>query len=203
MSTSSLKYQASALPEDRHGHGPSPRPGMVACLVASILIAVPLPVFAESGPGENIAISLASSIVGNQAGQDVAPAVTEGTVVDFSVAVTGPTERGTPATSLAISNKVPDHLSLFVGDLERSGNGPAAFSDRDSGLEFSFSGLSSPNDSIEFSGDGGKSFDYVPVADSEGFDANVTHIRFRPHGTLQATTGQNERFSLRYRMKVK
>jgi len=203
MSTSSLKFRASALADDRPGHRAAPRPGLAACLAASILIAVPLPVFAESGPEENIAIALSSNIVGDQTGRGVSPAVTAGTIVDFSVAVTGPRERGTPATSLAISNKVPDNLSLYVGDLERSGNGPAAFSDHDSGLEFSFAGLSSPDDSIEFSGDGGKSFDYVPVADSEGFDANVTHIRFRPQGALQATTGQNERFSLRYRMKVK
>jgi len=193
MSTSSLKFRASALADDRPGHRAAPRPGLAACLAASILIAVPLPVFAESGPEENIAIALSSNIVGDQTGRGVSPAVTAGTIVDFSVA----------ATSLAISNKVPDNLSLYVGDLERSGNGPAAFSDHDSGLEFSFAGLSSPDDSIEFSGDGGKSFDYVPVADSEGFDANVTHIRFRPQGALQATTGQNERFSLRYRMKVK
>lgn len=203
MSTSSFNNQATAVPHARHGHRPASRPGVMNCLVATILIAVPIPAFAESGPGENIAIALSSSIAENQAGQARAPAVTAGTVIDFSVAVTGPTKRGSPATSLAISNKVPEHLSLFVGDLEGSGKGPAAFSDKDSGLAFSFSGLSSPNDSIEFSSDGGTSFDYVPVADPDGFDANVTHIRFRPHGALLATTDQNERFSLRYRMKVK
>lgn len=203
MSSFPSKYQVSAVAKARRGHRAGSRPGMAACLAASVLFAVPLPVFAESGPGENIAISLSSSIAGNQVGQGGKPAVTAGTLVDYTVAVTGPKQRGTPVTSFAISDKVPEHLALFVGDLEQTGNGPAAFSDYDSGLEFSFRGLSNPNDSIEFSTDGGKSFDYVPIADSEGFDANVTHIRFRPRGALLATTGQNERFSLRYRMKVK
>lgn len=119
------------------------------------------------------------------------------------VVVKGPTERGAPATSFGISDKVPEHLSLFVGDLQGSGSGPAAFTDHDSGLQFSFDGLSNPNDSVEFSSNGGATFDYIPVPDADGFDANVTHVRFRPRGALLTTTGPKERFSLRYRMKVK
>tara|TARA_R100001244_G_scaffold39766_1_gene35647 strand:- start:25523 stop:26137 length:615 start_codon:yes stop_codon:yes gene_type:complete len=203
MSTSNPKYLASAVREDRCRRRPASRPRIGSLLVASILVAVPMPAFAQSGPGDNIAISLSSRIAGNLAGQGAASAVVAGTIVDFSVVVTGPSGRGTPATSFAISDKVPDHLSLFVGDLEMTGSGPATFSDYDSGLEFSFDGLSSLDDAVEFSSNGGKTFDYVPVADPDGFDANVTHIRLRPRGTLLATSGHSERFSFRYRMKVK
>jgi hypothetical protein len=45
--------------------------------------------------------------------------------------------------------------------------------------------------------------DYIPVADADGFDANVSHIKPRPHGALLPAIGNYERFSLRYRMKVK
>ncbi len=189
--------------ETEHDRRPVLRRGLFSCLSASLLVAIPLPAFADAGPGDNIAIALSSSVAGNQPGQGGAFATVPGTIVDFSVVVTGPTERGTPATSLAISDKIPEHLSLFVGDLEGPGVGPALFEDKDSGLAFSFDGLSSLDDSIEFSSDGGETFGYVPVADPDGFDANVTHIRFRPQGALQATNGQHERFSLHYRMKVK
>ena len=203
MVTFNLKYRASTPRESREGRRSPQRPGLLFCMSACLLVAVPLPAFADAGPGDNIAIALSSSIAADPSGLGGPSAIVPGTIVDFSVVVTGPTERGTPTTSFAISDKIPDHLSLYVGDLGRAGTGPAIFSDNDSGLAFSFGGLSSQNDSIEFSSDGGKTYAYVPVADSNGFDANVTHIRFRPQGNLLATTGPHERFSLRYRMKVK
>lgn len=175
----------------------------MSCATALVLVAIPLPAFAEADPGENIAIALSSNIVGSPAGNSGALATVPGAVVDFSVSVTGPTHGGIAAASFAVTDKVPEHLSLFVGDLDHSGTGPAVFKDNDSGLEFSFDGLSSAKDSIEFSNDGGKTFDYIPVADTDGFDANVTHIKLRPSGALLPTVSKYERFSLRYRMKVK
>jgi hypothetical protein len=56
---------------------------------------------------------------------------------------------------------------------------------------------------IEFASAGGTMSDYIPVADADGFDANVSHINPRPHGALLPAIGNYERFSLRYRMKVK
>lgn len=203
MSTTHAKYQTFAVPDDRRVLRTAARPGFVSLLVASLLVAIPLPAFAESALSKNIAIALSSNIVGSQAGQGVASAIASGAIVDFSVSVTGPTDGGSPAMAFAIIDKVPDHLSLFVGDLDRSGTGPAAFKDNDSGLDFSFEGLSSPDDSVEFSDDDGQTFGYVPIADADGFDANVTHIKLRPRGSLLATNGPYERFSLRYRMKVK
>ena len=200
MLVSYLKYKTSVASETRCVDLLPSRPAVMFGLIGALLIAVPLPAFAESGASDNISIALSSSVVGNPIAQD---GVTPGAIVDFSVVVKGPTERGAPATSFGISDKVPEHLSLFVGDLQGSGSGPAAFTDHDSGLQFSFDGLSNPNDSVEFSSNGGATFDYIPVPDADGFDANVTHVRFRPRGALLTTTGPKERFSLRYRMKVK
>lgn len=203
MQAFNRKYEALAGLVDRQVQRSIPRPGAMSWVVASLLVAIPLPAFAEADPSENIAIALSSNIVGNPIGKSGATEVVAGRIVDFSVSVTGPTKSGSPAASFAITDKVPEHLSLFVGDLDQSGNGPAAFKDNDSGLELNFDGLSSLEDSIEFSGDGGKTFSYVPVADSDGFDSNITHIKFRPRGALLATGGKSERFSIRYRMKVK
>ncbi|CAO1653929.1 hypothetical protein [Parasphingorhabdus sp. NYA22] len=203
MQTSNAKYEAFAVRSDRRGHRATARPSAMSCAIALALVAIPLPAFAEADPGENIAIALSSNIVGSPAGNGGALATVPGAVVDFFVSVTGPGKSGSPAASFAVTDKVPEHLSLFVGDLGHSGTGPAVFKDNDSGLEFSFDGLSSAKDSIEFSSDGGRTFDYIPVADTDGFDANVTHIKLRPNGALLPTVGKYERFSLRYRMKVK
>jgi len=86
-------------------------------------------------------------------------------------------------------------------DLDRSGTGLAAFNDN--GLEFSFDGFSSHKDSIEFSSDGSTMFGHIPVANTDGFDAHVPHVKLRPRGALLPTIGNYGRFSLRYRMKVK
>lgn len=203
MQTPNAKDEALTVHDDRQGRRTTSRPAALSWILASMLIAVPLPAFAEADMSENIAIALSSNIVGSPLGQGVAPVAVPGAIIDFLVTVTGPTEGGSPAASFAITDKVPEHLSLFVGDLDQTGAGPAAFKDNDSGLEFSFDGLSNPQDSIEFSSDGGKTFAYIPVADTDGFDANVTHIKLRPRGDLLPTTGKSERFSLRYRMKVK
>jgi hypothetical protein len=203
MPASYLKYKTLVASETRCVDLLPSRPSVMFGLIGALLIAVPLPAFAESGSSDNISIALSSSVVGNPIGQDDVSNTAPGAIVDFSVVVKGPTERGAPATSFGISDKVPEHLSLFVGDLQGSGSGPAAFTDHDSGLQFSFDGLSNANDSVEFSSDGGATFDYIPVPDADGFDANVTHVRFRPRGALLMTTGPKERFSLRYRMKVK
>ncbi|AMO72106.1 hypothetical protein [Sphingorhabdus sp. M41] len=203
MQTPNVKDEALMVHDDRQVRRATSRSGALSWIIASMLIAVPLPAFAEADTNENIAIALSSNIVGSPLGQGVAPSAVPGAMIDFLVTVTGPMEGGAPAASFAITDRVPEHLSLYVGDLGQAGTGPAAFKDNDSGLEFSFDGLSNAQDSIEFSSDGGKTFAYVPVADIEGFDENVTHIKLRPRGDLLPTIGKSERFTLRYRMKVK
>jgi len=124
-------------------------------------------------------------------------------MIDYFVSVSGPVKGKSSPTAFAVIDVIPEHLSLFVGDLEGVDAGPVLFSDNDSGLQFSFEGLASAADSIGFSNNGGKTFDYVPVADNAGYDQNITHVKIRPSGALLPTDGKYERFSLRYRMKVK
>lgn len=171
--------------------------------IAAMAVAAPATSFAASAPGENIAIALSTETVSSPVGKNSSAPIASGAVIDFLVAVTGPTQSGSPATSFAVIDMIPEHMILYVGDLAETGTGPATFVDNDSGLDFSFHGLGSATDSIEFSSDGGKTFDYVPVADTDGFDQNVTHIKLRPHGALLPVSSRHERFSLRYRMKVK
>ena len=53
-----------------------------------------------------------------------------------------------------------------------------------SGLTYSFTSLANATDDLEFSNNGGASWTYVPTIDANGVDANVTHVRIRPKGSM-------------------
>ena len=178
------------------------RPVMLLCMCA-MLLGTPVPLLAEPDLDENMTISFSSRTADGSNVSDEERERATVAMTDFLVSVSGPVKKNSPHTVFALVDVIPEYLSFFVGDLEQSGSGPVAFNDIDSGLEFSFDGLASATDSIEFSNDGGETFDYVPVADETGFDQNVTHIKLRPRGVLLPTYGKYERFSLRYRMKVR
>jgi hypothetical protein len=78
---------------------------------------------------------------------------------------------------------------------------------RESGLTYSFASLAAANDDLDFSNDtdssDGITYGYVPQPDAEGYDANVTYIRFMPKGTLNPASGSSQpEFKFRYKVKV-
>lgn len=87
------KYEVLTVPADRcDRRTTTPRPGVRSCVIAFLLVAIPLPAFAEADPSGNIAIALSSSIVESPIGKTGATGVVAGSLIDFSVSVTGPTE---------------------------------------------------------------------------------------------------------------
>ena len=73
-----------------------------------------------------------------------------------------------------------------------------------SGLSYTYSSLSSTTDDLGFSNNGGASFAYTPVADANGFDPAVTHIRVSPKGLFAGASGSGSPgFTISYRIKVK
>jgi hypothetical protein len=146
---------------------------------------------------------LSSNVIRNQVGSPATPHVLGGSLVDYQIAVTGPSTGGTAGSSLAFATPIPAQMELFVGDLGIPGSGPVAFADADSGLSLDFGGLANTSDAVAFSNNGGQSFDYVPRADTDGYDGNVTHISMKPAGTLMPTMGSHARFTLRYRVRIK
>ncbi len=161
------------------------------------------PLQADNGSGENISILMSSSVVDSPVGSVSSRRFAPGAVVDYSVAVTGPSFGGSPATFFVFANPIPPEMALFVGDIAGANSGPVAFVETDSSLKYAFEGLSSQTDALQFSNNGGKSFDYVPVRDAEGYDQSVTNIRIMPNGALMPANGRHTRFSVRYRTKVK
>jgi hypothetical protein len=71
-----------------------------------------------------------------------------------------------------------------------------------SGLTYAFTSLSSTTDNVDFSNNGGSTYTYTPVPDSNGFDAAVTNIRISPQGIFAASSGTNPYFQVRFRVRV-
>jgi len=121
----------------------------------------------------------------------------------ISATNTGPGPADTDA--LVVTDPIPANTAIFVGDLAGAGSGPVVFTDGPvpGGLSYTFAGLGSPADDLEFSSDGGATWTYVPVPDASGFDPAVTHVRLAPRGAFLASDGVNHpTFTVRFRTRV-
>jgi len=104
-----------------------------------------------------------------------------GTIVRYDIRVENPGQRIDP-TTLVLTDAFPDEVSLLV-------SGPGVFEFTDgavaSDVNFTYGGPASTTDSVEFSTDG-TNFSYVPTSP---VDPAVTHIRLRPTGAMNPSTG--------------
>ena len=145
-----------------------------------------------------------SSVVYDPVNLDNNPKAIPGAEVLFNIQAINNGQGSPDDNSVIIDEEVPDGLPLFVGDLTAGApiafiNGTAA---NDSGLTFSFISLAASNDDVAFSSDDGASFNYTPTPDGDGYDNNVTHIRFMPKGVLKAADGTQPQFNFQYKVKV-
>ena len=100
-----------------------------------------------------------------------------------------------------ITDPLPAQVALRVADIAGASSGPVLFTDGtpSSGLTFTFSGLGSTTDDVDFSSDGGTTWNYIPSPGATGFDSAVTDMRIRPKG---AFAPDNAQFPLRFRVRV-
>ena len=130
-----------------------------------------------------------------------------GATVLYSVQVNN-TGLGSPdSNTVIVMDPIPANTELFVNDLGGAGSGPVLFIDGtapvNSGLSYTFTSLGSTTDDIEFSNDNGTNWNYTPVPDANGYDANVTNIRINPKGVMNASNGTDHpTFILRFSVKV-
>ena len=111
------------------------------------------------------------------------PKLIPGAFANYSLTVTAPASTSPTNNSVIVTDAIPANLSLFV-DTYAPGPGPVRFSAGSSGLTYSFTSLANATDDLEFSNNGGASWTYVPTIDANGVDANVTHVRIRPKGSM-------------------
>lgn len=122
----------------------------------------------------------------------------------YAVSVSNQGPGPVDGDSVAVTDAIPVNTRLFIGDLGLPGSGPVAFVDGSpsSALSWTYTALNSGSDDLEFSNDGGATWTYVPVADADGCDAAVTHLRMRPRGTMPGQGVGSPGFELRFRVRV-
>jgi uncharacterized repeat protein (TIGR01451 family) len=125
-----------------------------------------------------------------------------GADVLYTLRVTNTGAGSVTNNSLVIVDPIPVNTELFTGNL--SGGAPYSFSDgsQPSGLTCSFVALNNLTDCIDFSNDNATTWIYIP---NGSYDPAVTHIRFRPSGTMNgdAIVGSpSPSFDLGFRVRV-
>lgn len=152
-------------------------------------------------PGPSITIAKSVITYSDPLNLTTNPKAIPGAAMLYSIDVTNTGTGVTDSDSTVVSDAIPANTELYVGDL---GGGPVVFIDAGSGLTYSFLALGNAADSLEFSSNGGSTWNYTPSPDADGYDANVTNIRVTPAGSLAASDGiTNPGFTLRFQVRVK
>ncbi|MCP3867595.1 MAG: DUF3344 domain-containing protein [Gammaproteobacteria bacterium] len=107
--------------------------------------------------------------------------------------------------SVMVLNPVPPNTMLFVTDFPGTSDGPILFMDGvpSSGLSLWPENSIGAHSRVNYSSDGGTSFNYQPVPDAMGYDPRVTHFRVRLHGVFNGrdVTGASS-FSLKFKVML-
>lgn len=134
------------------------------------------------------------------------PKAIPGGDVIYTIVITN-TGTGVPdVNTMVVTDPIPTNTMLYVKDLSGTGTGPVTFIDGTptSGLTYSFVALGSASSNLSFSNNNGSTYTYTPVADANGYDANVTNIKINPQGTMNATTtGSSPSFTIKFRVQIK
>lgn len=109
-------------------------------------------------------------------------------LVDYTITLTNPNAQSVAANTIMITDPIPAAVALFTGNLGVSG--PINFDGNGSGLMFTFGGLASTTDDIDFSTDG-VNWGHIPQTP---YDPAVTHIRVRPQGSMAPGTSTSFTF---------
>jgi hypothetical protein len=151
------------------------------------------------GPGEAGACPALSLLLTTQTLTDpingaVDPKAIPGAIVLNSVAVRNSGNIAVDANSFVVTQPIPTNVSLLVADFDGTTAGPVQLADGvpASGLTYSFLGLASTTDDLEFSSDNGASYAYVPTPGADGSDPAVTDIRISPNGSFAGNTGAGD-----------
>ena len=135
------------------------------------------------------------------------PKALPGAILTYTLTAANSGPGAAVNNSIWISDAVPSHTYFYVNDFDGiSGTGPVRqeITTSPSGLTYSFDGLNSATDDIEFSNTNGASFTYSPIADSDGIDENITHFRINPKGVFQApAAGESPtQFTIKFRVRL-
>ena len=155
-------------------------------------------VFTNTAKRPSLTIVKNSTLLSDPVNGTTMPKRIPGSVVRYAVTVTNSGNGTVDANTLSIADPIPASTSICVSTL--CGNPIVEFLDGStpSGLGFSYAG------SVAYSNapGGGAPFTYVPVADANGFDPNVTGIRITPTGAMNAAGSGNPAFTVQFRVRI-
>lgn len=148
-------------------------------------------------PFARLSVSKVSSVLSDPVNGTSDPKAIPGALVEYLITVTNTGTDAADADSVVVIDNGPADAKMCL--IARSG-GPVIFADSGgaSGLTYSFAGLAQAGDDLEFSGDDGSSWAYVPSADGDGCDTGITDFRVRPGGAFAG----GATFTLRVRFAV-
>jgi uncharacterized repeat protein (TIGR01451 family) len=149
-------------------------------------------------PLPNITMVKTAQTVSDPVNGTSSPKNIPGAQILYSILVTNFGTGTADANSIVITDLIPANTSLVVAGT------PVGFTDgtTSSGLTFTWGGLSSQTDDVQFSRDG-TDYTYVPTAGTDGADSAVKYLRINPKGTFKASNGTNNpSFTLTFKMIV-
>lgn len=122
-----------------------------------------------------------------------------GANVLYNLRVTNTGAGTVDANTLIITDPIPANATMFVGDLGAVNSGPILFvqGSPTSALAFTYSGLASGADDVDFFSDIACATPLVPVPP---YDPNVKCIRLNPKGTMSG--GPSPYFELRFKVQI-
>ncbi len=146
-------------------------------------------------PLPNITMVKTAQTVSDPVNGSTSPKNIPGAQVLYTILVTNFGAGTADADSIVITDPIPANTALVV-----SGT-PVGFSDGASGLTFTWGGLSSQTDDVQFSKDG-TDYSYVPTAGANGTDPAVRYLRINPKGAFKGSTGAGSNPSFTVTFKV-
>ncbi|MDP5102560.1 MAG: DUF11 domain-containing protein [Erythrobacter sp.] len=161
-----------------YGNGPTApsNPTNQSIALHDITVCVPLT--------PNVSVTKVSSIISDPVNGATNPKAIPGALIEYLISVANTGNGATDLGSVVVLDNGPAEAKLCL--INRTG-GPIVFTDPGgSGLTYNFVSIGSDADNLQFSSDFGVTWTYVPVADGQGCDANVTAFRVRPGGGLAA-----------------
>ena len=123
--------------------------------------------------------------------ETINPKAIPGAEILYTVTVSNQGAGTVDNNTFTVTDAIPTDACMLVRDVAGPGSGPVVFQDGTpaSGLSYSFISLGNTTDDLEFSDDGGLSFNYTPIPNASGCDAAITHIQINPTGIFAADTG--------------
>ena len=146
-----------------------------------------------------LTVSKISTIYSDPVNGTSDPYAIPGSVVEYTIVVGNPNAAALDPDSVVVNDKAPSNAKMCLAGFG-GGAGPLRFVDGStpSGLDYNFTSLDDNADDVEFSADGGETWNYSPIADADGCDEAITNFRVTPTGAFAASSS----FTLRVRFII-